>query len=43
MGFCGRFYVVVMNLGFQKSGDFLGKELVSDSEGYCSMELVQIT
>jgi hypothetical protein len=40
MEFSGGFYVVVMNLGFQKSGNFLGKELVSDSEEYCSMELV---
>lgn len=43
MGFSGGFYVVVMNLGFQKSGNFLGKERVSVSEGYCSMELVTIT
>ena len=42
MGFSGAFYVVVMNLGFQKSGNFLGRKLVSDSEGYWSMELVTI-
>jgi len=40
MGFSGGFYVVVMNLGFKKGGNFLGKELVSDSVGYCSMEFV---
>jgi hypothetical protein len=39
MGFIGGFCVVVMNLGFQKGGNFLGKELVPDSEGYWSMEL----
>jgi hypothetical protein len=41
MRFSGGFYVV-MKLGFQKSGNFLIKELMSDSEGYCSMELVTI-
>jgi hypothetical protein len=43
MGSSGGYYVVVMNLGFQKSGNFLGKELVSDSEGYCCMELTTIS